>query len=135
MTVFDPTTLHELVDGDDGRTFAFGLVATYRRMLDARVARVVAAIGASEPDPEETMDAVLSLKVSSTMTGAYELGRLAAQVEIDLRCGDLPAARARAHTFPVAAARTGEVIDAYLAEATGTAPTTGSQARSSDSMR
>ncbi len=61
------------------------------------------------------MDAVLSLKVSATMTGARELAELASFIETDLRNLDLPAARSQALMLPAAAQRAGAAIDAYLA--------------------
>ena len=63
------------------------------------------------------MDAVLSLRVSSTMTGASEMGELASFIEADLRSGDLAAARAQTFLLPAAAERLGQAIDAYLAQA------------------
>jgi HPt (histidine-containing phosphotransfer) domain-containing protein len=113
MTVFDPSTLHQLVDDAKGRCFVLELAGTFRRMLETRVERVVSAIHV--PDPDACMDAVLSLKVSATMTGARELAELASSIETDLRDVDLPAARSRAMMLPAAAHRAGVAIDAYLA--------------------
>lgn len=113
MTVFDPSTLHQLVDDASERSFVLELASTFRRMLQPRVDRVVAAVLASDPD--ESMDAVLSLKVSATMTGARELAELASYIEADLRSLDLPAARSQALMLPAAAHRAEAAIDAYLA--------------------
>lgn len=112
MTVFDPGTLHDLADDAAGRVFVLELAATYRRMLEHRVGRIVDAVVASDYD--DAMDAVLSLKVSSTMTGARELAELAAFLEADLRTGNLPSARSQALLLPAAAHRAGCAIDAYL---------------------
>ncbi len=112
MTVFDPSTLHRLVDDTEGRVFALELVSTYRRILDQRVTRLLAAVLASDPD--EAMDAALSLKVSSTMTGAAELAELASFIEADLRSGDLPSARAQALLLTAAAARADAAIRRYV---------------------
>jgi HPt (histidine-containing phosphotransfer) domain-containing protein len=112
MTVFDPSTLHQLVDDPSGRCFVLELAGTFRRMLETRVDRVVSSI--LVPDHDESMDAVLSLKVSATMTGARELAELASSIETDLRHVDLPAARSRALMLPAAAHRAGAAIDAYL---------------------
>lgn len=117
MTVFDPSTLHQLVDDARARSFALDLAGTFRRMLDLRVQRVVSAVVVADVD--EAMDAILSLKVSSTMTGARELAELATYLEADLRAGDLPAARARVCALPDAAQRAGTAIDAYLASTGG----------------
>ncbi len=115
MTVFDPSTLHQLVDDPRQRSFVLELAGTFRRMLQARVERVVTAVLAFEADPDESMDAVLSLKVSATMTGARELAELASYLEAALRTLDLPAARAQVRMLPPAADRAGVAIDAYLA--------------------
>lgn len=113
MTVFDPSTLHQLVDDAAERAFVLDLARTFRRMLDARVDRVIR--GVAGDDPDEAMDAVLSLKVSATMTGARELSYLAAGVETELRRRDLVAARLGASLLPAAAMRVEAAIDAYLA--------------------
>jgi HPt (histidine-containing phosphotransfer) domain-containing protein len=131
MTVFDPSTLHQLVDDARERAFVLELACTYRRMLDQRVSRVVDAVVASDAD--EAMDAVLSLKVSSTMTGARELAELASYLEVDLRSGDFPSARSQALLLPSAAHRAQGAIDSYL-ERSGVPATAAAQA-SRDSMR
>ncbi|WP_139983902.1 hypothetical protein [Nocardioides litoris] len=120
MTVFDAGTLHRLADDAAGRGFVLEHAATYRRLLPRRVARVLATVLAPEEDTDpwgDCLDAVLSLKVSSTMTGAHELADLASGVEADLRVSDLPGARSQALLLPAAATRAGEAIDAYLARA------------------
>lgn len=118
MTVFDPSTLHQLVDDPADRPFALGLAATYRKMLPGRVERVMEVLAS---DPDEAMDAVLSLRVSSTMTGAGEMGELASSIEADLRGADLSGARAQAVLLPAAAERLAAAIDAYLASSTTSA--------------
>ncbi len=115
MTVFDPSTLLQLVDDPRDRPFVHELASTFRRMLPARVGRVVSAVVAS--DVEEAMDAVLSLRVSSTMTGATELAELATFLEADLRHRDLPSARSQALLLPAVAQRAEAAIGAYLARA------------------
>lgn len=113
MTVFDPTTLHQLVDDAHERPFVLELAGTFRKMLEHRVRRVVEAVLASDPD--EAMDAILSLKVSATMTGMRELAELASFIEADLRLLDLPSARSQALMLPAAAHRAEAAIDDYLA--------------------
>ena len=60
------------------------------------------------------MDAALSLKVSSTMTGAVMLADLAAGIERDLRFGDLRSARSRAALLQATADRTDAAVTGYL---------------------
>ena len=113
MTAFDPSRLYELVDDAHQRPFVLELVGTYRRMLGTRVERVVTAVVTSDVD--DAMDAVLSLKVSSTMTGACELAEIASLLEADLRSDDLPSARTQTLLLPDATQRATMAIDAYLA--------------------
>ncbi|MCW2815834.1 MAG: Hpt domain protein [Nocardioides sp.] len=115
MTVFDPSTLLQLVDDPRERPFVIELAGTFRRMLPARVGRVVTAVVAS--DAEASMDAVLSLRVSATMTGATEVAELATFIEADLRKGDLPSARSQALLLPAVAERADAAIGSYLARA------------------
>ena len=87
MTVFDPSTLHRLLDDGSGRTFVLDLAANYRRILPQRVARLVRAVATDDVD--ETLEAALSLKVSSAMCGAHELAEAARVIEDDVRRGDV----------------------------------------------
>lgn len=112
MSVFDPSTLHQLVDDAHDRPFVLELAGTFRRMLGQRIDRVVAAV--SGADPDEAMDAVLSLKVSATMTGAAELAEAATCIEASLRTYDLPRARSNALLLPAAGERAAHAIDEYL---------------------
>lgn len=114
MSVFDPSTLHLLVEDARERPFVLELAGTFRRMLGARVGRVVSAVLAYDLDAEDAMDAVLSLKVSATMTGAHEIAELATFLEADLRRGDLPSARSRAMLLPDAGRRAEAAIERYL---------------------
>lgn len=130
MTAFDPDTLHQLVDDVQERPFVLQLASTFRRMLAPRVERIMTAVMGRDPD--EAMDAVLSLKVAATMTGAGELAGLTASIEADLRHVALPSARARALLLPAAAHRAAHAIDLYLADV---ADVDLADQRSIDSMR
>ena len=104
MTVFDPNTLLELVDDEQAQPFALNLARTYQRLLGQRVSRVVAAVGdAPNVDLVDSLDAILSLKVSSAMTGVEDLAVLARSIEVSIRCGDL--GRAREEAGPTAPRR------------------------------
>ncbi|WP_137292671.1 Hpt domain-containing protein [Nocardioides dongxiaopingii] len=116
-TPFDPATLHLLVDDVREQPFVLDLVGTYRSMLRPRVTRVVDAVLAA--DLECAMDAVLSLKVSSTMTGAQELAEMAGVVETHLRRDELADARAEALLLPPAATRAEEAITRYVVSVRG----------------
>lgn len=113
MTALDAGPIRRLLDDTGDERFVLNLMSTYRSLLSARVARVVSATGLG--DAEEGLDAALSLKVSSQMTGVSEVGELAAQVEGDLRAGDLRAAREHALLLPAAARYADEAITAVRA--------------------
>lgn len=118
MTVFDPNTLLDLVDDDDAQPFALDLARTYQRMLGQRVSRVVQAVGdAPHVDLVDSLDAVLSLKVSSAMTGVEDLAAMARSIEDSIRCGDIGRAREYAARLPRAAASADRALSEYLATA------------------
>jgi len=111
-TVFDPSAVHRLEADTQSEPFVRTLVGTYQRMLAPRVDRLVDAVLTS--DSEQALDAALSLRVSSIMTGATELAEIATFVVEDLRNHDLPAARSQALLLPAAALRTREALDRYF---------------------
>lgn len=136
MTVFEPSTLHQLVDDAESRPFVLGLARTYLRLLDRRVTRLSTAV--HHGDVVTAMDAALSLKVSSTMTGAVMLADLAVGIERDLRFGDLRSARSRATLLQAAAERTDAAVTAYLQDVVRAERTQQAEAAaqlSSDSIR
>ncbi|MAS56168.1 MAG: hypothetical protein CMJ44_16375 [Pimelobacter sp.] len=111
-TVFDPSAVHRLEADTQSEPFVRTLVGTYQRMLAPRVDRLVDAVLTS--DAEQALDAALSLRVSSIMTGASELAEIATFVLDDLRNQDLPSARAQALLLPAAASRAREALDVYF---------------------
>jgi HPt (histidine-containing phosphotransfer) domain-containing protein len=111
--VFDPSALHSLTGHDRDEELALVLAGRYLRLLPERVRRIAAALHAQDPD--EAMDAVLSLKVSSDTLGARELGALGATLERHLRLVDLVAARAASRALVPAAKRLERALTAYLA--------------------
>lgn len=134
MTVFDPSALRRLEADTESRSFVHHLVETYQRMLTPRVERLMDALIAS--DAEEALDAALSLRVSSIMTGAAELAELASAVVDDLKNGDLPASRAQALLLAPAATRACKALEAYVDDTTpepARAPASGQT--STDSIR
>ncbi len=116
MAVFDPNTLLDLVDDEDAQPFALHLARTYQRLLGQRVSRVVAAVGrAPHVDLVDSLDAVLSLKVSSAMTGVEDLATMAGTIEESIRSGDIGRAREEVARLPRAAAHADRALSAYLA--------------------
>ncbi len=115
MTVFDPNTLLDLVDDEEAQPFALDLARTYQRLLGHRVSRVVAAVGdAPEVDLVDSLDAILSLKVSSAMTGVEDLAAMACSIEESIRCGDLGRAREEAARLPRAANQADRALSDFL---------------------
>lgn len=111
--VFDAEVLTRLArdvrNGDFVRSFA----VRYRELLHARVERVTGAVMAA--DFVTAMDAVLSLKVSSSSVGTCELADLALCIEGDVRRLDGSAARRAAGLLPCAAERADRALGEYLA--------------------
>jgi HPt (histidine-containing phosphotransfer) domain-containing protein len=83
-------TLHPAV----ARRFAVG----YEQMLAGRVDRIINAL--QHQDADKAMDAVLSLKTSSSMVGALALAELCATLQRHLDAGNPPGARLAAAALP-----------------------------------
>ncbi len=128
MTVFDPSAVRRLEVDTESKAFVTSLAETYQQMLTPRVERLVDSALAS--DTAVALDAALSLRVSSIMIGATELGDLSTAIIADLKNHDLPAARAQALLLPPAAVRARAAIAEYLAESSGA-----STQESTDSIR
>lgn len=129
MTIFDPSAARRLEVDTESPPFVRSLVDTYQRMLTPRVERLVDAVLAS--DAGEALDAALSLRVSSIMIGATELGELSTAVIDDLKNNDLPSARAQALLLPPAAVRARAAIAEVFAET----PAAAEAQESTDSIR
>ncbi len=110
--VFDPGALEDLTGDARDAELAVRLAAHYRRLLPERIARI--AVELHGPEPAGALDAVLSLKVSSTALGVRELGALAAEIERALRSRDVSAARAAFLALAPAVDRVDRALAAYL---------------------
>jgi HPt (histidine-containing phosphotransfer) domain-containing protein len=110
--VFDARAVRSLTGHADDRAFARILVGRFRQLLPLRVRRIAAAVQTS--DVEEAMDAVLSLKASSSTIGAIELHELAVRVEGHLKAGNVGAALVAASELPGAAHRAERALTAFL---------------------
>ena len=118
MSVFDPNTLLDLVDDESGHPFALDLARTYQRLLGQRVSRIVTAVGeAPHVDLVDSLDAVLSLKVSSAMTGLEDVAAVARSIEQSIRTGDLGTAQEETARLPRVAACADRALSDYLATA------------------
>ncbi|MBS44652.1 MAG: hypothetical protein CMH83_16100 [Nocardioides sp.] len=98
MCELDLQALERLASDTGDLAFVRRLIDTCTAMLSGRVDRLVDALVAS--DVETALDAVLSLRVSSTMVGLTDFVEHARDIEADVRRGDLPGARATGLTLP-----------------------------------
>lgn len=127
--VFDAEAVRSLIGHPGDAAFAVVFVTRYRGLLSERVRRIAAGLAAAETGgaandgtdgADDTMDAaidaVLSLKVASTIVGAHELADIAARLERLLRCGDLARAAAAEAALAGAAERADHALGGFLGE-------------------
>lgn len=88
----DPNVLHDLEDQLDSPAAARAFVRDYVAVWDERDLRISSAI--ARRNQAASLDAVLSLKITSTMVGATQLVTLASALEKLLREGKLEEAEA-----------------------------------------
>jgi HPt (histidine-containing phosphotransfer) domain-containing protein len=88
----DPNVLHDLEDQLDSAAAARAFVRDYVAVWDERDLRLSAAV--ARRNQAASLDAVLSLKITSTMVGATQLVALARGLEMLLRDGLLEEAAA-----------------------------------------
>jgi HPt (histidine-containing phosphotransfer) domain-containing protein len=99
LPVLDRTALDELganLPPAAARRFAVG----YGEMLAGRVDRIISAL--RHQDADRAMDAVLSLKISSSMVGALAMEERCATLQRHLEAGDTSGARLAAAALPSA---------------------------------
>lgn len=120
-TVFDAAAVASLTGHPDDAAFAVVFVTRYRRLLAERVRRIAVAVGADDllDEPGDALDAVLSLKVSSSTVGTHELAELARRIETHVRAGDRPAALAVADLLHAAAERAHHALGSFLGGISG----------------
>ncbi|WP_211876651.1 Hpt domain-containing protein [Pseudarthrobacter albicanus] len=102
----DPATLQELGAQLDNPVVAKDFARDYARMWDQRYGSLAAAL--DRGDAAGSLDAVLSLKISSAMVGGLCLARLAGELEDAIRGGDMDHARS---FLPEVAERGRETMD------------------------
>lgn len=88
----DPNVLHDLEDQLNSPAAARAFVRDYVAVWDERDTRISSAI--ARRNQAASLDAVLSLKITSTMVGATQLVSLASKLETLLREGKLDDAAA-----------------------------------------
>lgn len=83
----DPAALQDLGVQLDSPSVAKGFARDYARMWDQRYRCLASAL--DRRDPAGSLEAVLSLKTSSTMVGGVQLARIAGELEEAVRGGDM----------------------------------------------
>lgn len=86
LPLIDASVLGELEDELAGSGLAQRFARDYAAMWDLRLARLGTAVDSQ--DEASALDAVISLKISSTMVGGVRLARLAELLEDLIRQGD-----------------------------------------------
>ena len=90
VPILDLLPLMEIAD-QTGTDAAEEFAETYRRMLPQRVSRIIRAL--HPLDPKDAMDAALSLRISSAMTGALTMERICTELVVALKAAGLHGAR------------------------------------------
>lgn len=111
MTVLDTAVIARLGTDLGDPCFVRRFVATYRDMLPGRVQRVFSALDTGDSD--DLMDAVLSLRTSSTTVGATALAALADDVEQQVRRADPAGARRAVRHLRGTADRTRQALEQH----------------------
>lgn len=87
LPLVDPLVLQELEEDLGRPDLATNFAKDYVVMWERRERRLIASV--QEEDLTAALDAVISLKVSSTMVGALRLAFLAQTLEARVRSGDI----------------------------------------------
>ncbi len=88
----DPAALQDLGEQLNNPAVAKGFARDYAQMWDRRYQSLAGAL--ERRDQAAALDAVLSLKTSSSMVGGLRLAQLAAKLEAVIRAGELERAAA-----------------------------------------
>ncbi|MGO4120051.1 Hpt domain-containing protein [Arthrobacter sp. YAF16] len=102
----DPAALQDLGEQLNSAAVAKGFARDYAEMWDQRYDSLAGAL--ERRDQAAALDAVLSLKTSSSMVGGLRLAELAGELEESIRGGDLGRA---ASLLDDVAARGSETVD------------------------
>ena len=113
MIVFDASAVASLTGDPRDAVFGPQFVSRFRRLMPDRLGRIAVALAGEDVD--EQLDAVLSLKVASSIVGAGELCELACRIEQHVRRAELALAAAVSALLPDAATRADQAFAAYLA--------------------
>jgi hypothetical protein len=86
LPLVDTSILEDLEEELNGSELAVRFARDYAAMWDLRYTRLAAAV--ESQDRAAALDAIISLKITSTMVGGLRLARLAETLENVIRQGD-----------------------------------------------
>jgi hypothetical protein len=92
IPLVDASILEDLEEELNGSELAVRFARDYAAMWDLRYTRLAAAV--QSQDRAAALDAIISLKITSTMIGGLRLARLAETLETVIRQGDFGRGRA-----------------------------------------
>ncbi|MGN8133057.1 Hpt domain-containing protein [Paenarthrobacter sp. 22069] len=108
--LFDPQVIHTLALNLGNKALAFRFLSDYLTLLPRRKIRIIDAI--RDDDPEAAMDAILSLKIASSMVGAHDAEDRSLVLQSLVAKGHLEQSRPEATAL-------GAAIDALVIEGPG----------------
>lgn len=86
LPLVDASILQDLEDELNGSELALRFARDYAAMWDTRYSRLAVAV--QNQDRASALDAIISLRITSTMVGGVRLARLAELLETVIRKGD-----------------------------------------------
>jgi hypothetical protein len=110
--LLDTAVLEDLEEQLGSQEIASNFARDYARLWVQRQGNLVAAV--EREDHERSLDAVISLKVSSAMVGGVRMALLAETVEAFIRGGDFPGGRALAMLAHHGGATVNELQVSYI---------------------
>jgi HPt (histidine-containing phosphotransfer) domain-containing protein len=113
--------IRDLADQLESRDDTLTFLETYLQMLPGRLQRILNGI--HDGDEEATHDAVLSLKVASSMTGALEIERTCVRLQSHLKAARLDQARIQAQALSCIVSRLYGAAQAVLQQTQATLET------------
>jgi hypothetical protein len=108
--LFDPQAIHTLARNLGNNALALRFLSDYLALLPRRKIRIIDAI--RDDDPETAMDAILSLKIASSMVGAHDAEDRSLVLQSLVAKGHLEQSRPEAMAL-------GAAIDALVIEGPG----------------
>ena len=90
----EPATIRRLAEDIENPTAALNFLGDFLSMLPGRITRILDTL--ADGDAKAAMDATLSLKITSAMTGAVEAEACCRRIESLIRCSAFEEATASA---------------------------------------